>query len=101
MAGMVTGWHWLNAPTAWTADADTVTITTDPDTDFWRTTHYGYVHDTGHVLGTAADGAAPATLLRLAYLRPGPVTAGIMAASPTGAGFTTTFTGVDLVILGR
>jgi len=25
-------------------------MTTGPDTDFWRTTHYGFVRDTGHAL---------------------------------------------------
>ncbi len=179
---MITGWSWVNEPASWTVDGDTLTITTDPDTDFWRTTHYGYVRDTGHVLGldTAGDltltatfrgeyrdqydqagialrvdernwiksgielvdgrqqvsavvtrdfsdwsvapvddpetvtitavrtgdavtisygldGAAAATLLRVAYLPPGvPVRAGVMAASPTGRGFTTTFTGLGL-----
>ncbi|MPZ85748.1 MAG: DUF1349 domain-containing protein [Actinophytocola sp.] len=179
---MITGWRWFNEPTTWTAEGDTVTITTDPDTDFWRTTHYGFVRDTGHILGTeldgdwtltatfrgdyrdqydqagiairadernwiksgielvdghqqisavvtrefsdwsvapvpnprsvtikaertgdtvtiayGLDGAEPTTLLRLAYLPPGtPVTAGVVAASPTGKGFTTTFTDVNL-----
>jgi regulation of enolase protein 1 (concanavalin A-like superfamily) len=43
------------------------------------------------------DDADPDTLLRQAYLAPGVLAkAGIMAASPTGGGFTTTFTSVDL-----
>ena len=43
------------------------------------------------------DGAAPDTLLRQAYLAPGVAAkAGIMPASPTGGGFTTTFATVDL-----
>lgn len=46
------GWRWLNEPRRWTAD----TITSDEDTDFWRTTHYGFVRDTGHVLGVDRDG---------------------------------------------
>ncbi|HEY0451474.1 DUF1349 domain-containing protein [Actinophytocola sp.] len=56
MADMITGWRWLNEPTTWTAEGDTLVITTDPDTDFWRTTHYGFVRDTGHILGTDVDG---------------------------------------------
>lgn len=181
MAVVITGWTWLNEPTTWRRDGDTLVLTTDPDTDFWRSTHYGYVRDTGHVLAadahdfvlTAAfrgeyrdqydqagiavridernwiksgielvdghqqisavvtrefsdwsvapvpdpttvtiraeragdtvtityglDGAEPDTLLRVAYLEPATAArAGVMAASPTGAGFTTTFTDVAL-----
>jgi regulation of enolase protein 1 (concanavalin A-like superfamily) len=182
MADMISGWTWLNEPASWTAGDDTVTVTTDPDTDLWRTTHYGFVRDTGHVYGAPAagdltltatfggdyreqydqagivlridehhwiksgielvdghqqisavvtreysdwsvapvknprsvtikadrtgdtvtisyglDGAEPDTLLRLAYLPPDrPVRAGVMAASPTGRGFTATFTNVGL-----
>lgn len=182
MTSMITGWHWLNEPTTWALAGETLTVTTDPNTDFWRTTHYGFVRDTGHVYATEArgdfvltasfageyrdlydqagivlrldeadwiksgielvhghqqisavvtrefsdwsvapvvsprqvtveatregdavtiryglDGADPTTLLRIAYLPPGrPVLAGVMAASPDGAGFTTTFTGVRL-----
>jgi regulation of enolase protein 1 (concanavalin A-like superfamily) len=46
------GWRWLNEPARW----DGNTVTTDPDTDFWRTTHYGFVRDTGHVLGVDRAG---------------------------------------------
>lgn len=52
----VGGWRWLNEPASWTADGDVLRVTTDPDTDFWRTTHYGYVRDTGHVLGVDREG---------------------------------------------
>src|ERR1044072_7755776 len=52
---MITGWTWFNEPTRWQRDGATLSLTTDPDTDFWRTTHYGFVRDTGHVLGTVAD----------------------------------------------
>ncbi len=181
MADMITGWTWFNEPATWEPAGDTLTVTTDPDTDFWRTTHYGYVRDTGHILGTGArdftltatfrgeyrdqydqagiairvdernwiksgielvdghqqisavvtrefsdwsvapvpdptsvtikaertgdavtityglDGADPDTLLRVAYLEPGTTAhAGVMAASPTGRGFPTTFTNVGL-----
>lgn len=188
MASTITGWRWFNEPTTWALErdklhGDKLTVTTDPDTDFWRTTHYGYARDTGHVYGSEVDGdfvltatfegeydqqydqagialrvdeanwiksgielvdgqqqmsavvtrefsdwsvvppmsglqrvtieaaregdtvtirygldgAAPETLLRLAYLPPNrPVLAGVMAASPDGQGFTTTFTGLDL-----
>lgn len=186
MADMIKGWRWFNEPTTWSTDGDGLSVTTDPDTDFWRTTHYGFIRDTGHVLGTdvngdltltatfagdyrdqydqagialrvdernwiksgielvdgrqqisavvtrdfsdwsvaavadprrvtikaertgdtvtisyGLDGGAPTTLLRLAYLPPDrPVFAGVLAASPTGRGFSTTFTDVALSPVG-
>lgn len=54
---MINGWTWFNEPTSWTAEGDdALTVTTDPDTDLWRTTHHGFVRDTGHVFGAAQDG---------------------------------------------
>ena len=32
----------------WAADGDTITVTAEPDTDFWRKTHYGFIRDNGH-----------------------------------------------------
>ena len=46
------GWRWFNEPAQWRGN----TVTTDPDTDFWRTTHYGFVRDTGHILGVDRAG---------------------------------------------
>ncbi|CAM4000530.1 DUF1349 domain-containing protein [Kibdelosporangium persicum] len=49
------GWTWLNEPTEWSID-DGLTVRADRDTDFWRTTHYGFVRDTGHVFGREVTG---------------------------------------------
>jgi regulation of enolase protein 1 (concanavalin A-like superfamily) len=49
------GWEWLNEPRTWSAGED-LQATTDPDTDFWRTTHYGYVRGSGHVFGRRIEG---------------------------------------------
>lgn len=46
------GWRWLNEPERWDGD----TITADADTDFWRTTHYGFVRDSAHILGVDKPG---------------------------------------------
>lgn len=46
----LTDWQWLNPPRRWTPSEDRVEVTTDADTDFWVTTHYGFVRDTGHAL---------------------------------------------------
>jgi regulation of enolase protein 1 (concanavalin A-like superfamily) len=44
------GWQWLNPPPSSAVHDDGLTVTTGPDSDFWRTTHYGFVRDTGHSL---------------------------------------------------
>jgi uncharacterized protein len=48
--------RWLNEPTRWSEDDGALTVTADPGTDFWRTTGYGYIRDTGHVYGERVDG---------------------------------------------
>lgn len=54
---------WVNPPPAWTDDGTTLAVRTGPRTDFWRTTHYGFVRDDGHVRGrvVAGDGSVEAT----------------------------------------
>lgn len=51
----VDGWKWFNEPAEWSAD-DGLTVTAQRDTDFWRTTHYGYDRDTGHIFGRELTG---------------------------------------------
>jgi regulation of enolase protein 1 (concanavalin A-like superfamily) len=48
--------QWLNEPASWQRVGDELTVTVDPDTDFWRETGYGYVHDNGHVYGEVLPG---------------------------------------------
>ena len=40
--------RWLNEPARWSGDAAALTMQAQPRTDFWRTTHYGFVRDSGH-----------------------------------------------------
>jgi uncharacterized protein len=40
--------EWLNEPPAWQAQGESLIVRAGPQTDFWRTTHYGFVRDTGH-----------------------------------------------------
>lgn len=49
------GWEWLNEPKSWSAD-DGLTVTADPDSDFWRKTHYGFIRDSGHLFGRRVEG---------------------------------------------
>jgi len=48
--------QWLNEPSRWTVGPGTLSLTTSPRTDFWRTTGYGFVRDTGHFLGRRIAG---------------------------------------------
>jgi uncharacterized protein len=39
---------WRNEPPSWSEDEGALRLTTASGTDFWRTTHYGFVRDNGH-----------------------------------------------------
>lgn len=54
--------QWLNRPATSAISAHSLTITTDPETDFWRETHYGFTRDTGHFLGIASADEFTATI---------------------------------------
>lgn len=41
---------WLNEPSHYTVEPDKVEIITDPGTDFWQRTYYGFRNDNAHVL---------------------------------------------------
>jgi regulation of enolase protein 1 (concanavalin A-like superfamily) len=47
---------WLNEPSRWFEDADTIEVEVEPKTDFWRVTHYGFTRDTGHLYGAVVGG---------------------------------------------
>lgn len=62
--GWRAGWghrDWLNRPPQVSRDQDDLLVTAAEGSDFWRTTSYGFIHDTGHALltdfsdGTAAE----------------------------------------------
>jgi regulation of enolase protein 1 (concanavalin A-like superfamily) len=40
--------EWLNEPPRWGERDGTLSVVTGRNTDFWRTTHYGFVRDSGH-----------------------------------------------------
>ena len=39
---------WLNEPDRWNIQGDRSTVTSEPNTDFWRKTHYDFIRDSGH-----------------------------------------------------
>ncbi|MBD8806183.1 MULTISPECIES: DUF1349 domain-containing protein [Pseudomonas syringae group] len=49
--------HWYNEPAQWQIRDERLSVTTDPATDFWRETHYGFCRDSGHFLGVPVTGA--------------------------------------------
>ena len=55
--------RWLNEPPEWSEDGGALRIVTAPDTDFWRTTHYGFVRDSGHFRYGRVDGDFSARVL--------------------------------------
>lgn len=48
--------QWYNPPSHWTASDETIVVRTDPKTDFWRKTHYGFMRDNGHFYFQAVRG---------------------------------------------
>ncbi len=54
---------WHAAPARWRLDAEArcLRVRTDPATDFWQRTHYGFVADNGHFLHLRATGDFVAT----------------------------------------
>lgn len=57
MSQAVVDGTWLNEPGRWRSGGlDTLAMTTDAGTGFWRTTHYGYVRDNGHLFGRRVSG---------------------------------------------
>jgi regulation of enolase protein 1 (concanavalin A-like superfamily) len=42
--------EWLNPPRVLAESTDELVVATGKDTDLWRTTSYGFIHDTGHGL---------------------------------------------------
>jgi hypothetical protein len=43
--------RWLNEPDRWARTPDSLEVTTNQATDFWRQTHYGFTRDSGHFFG--------------------------------------------------
>lgn len=48
--------QWRNEPKHWEHNSDVLDVTVDSNTDFWHTTSYGYVRDSGHVYGKLVPG---------------------------------------------
>lgn len=53
---------WHNEPRQWSLREETLHVTTDEKTDFWRQTHYGFTRDSGHFFGMEWAGDFTASL---------------------------------------
>lgn len=51
-----TQWRWLNEPAEWHQTNDGLQVVTDKQTDFWRSTWYGFERHSGHVYGCDVSG---------------------------------------------
>lgn len=47
---------WINTPEKFTLGTDRLTIITDPETDFWQRTYYGFQNDNGHTFVKEVEG---------------------------------------------
>ena len=47
--------RWLHEPREWRLDS-VLEVRTDPDTDYWQGTHYGFRRDNGHFFFADLDG---------------------------------------------
>jgi regulation of enolase protein 1 (concanavalin A-like superfamily) len=47
---------WRNEPGAWRIESGVLHVKTDPATDFWQKTHYGFMRDSGHFFGVEVAG---------------------------------------------
>ena len=54
--------RWLNEPDRWALTPDSLEVTTNQATDFWRQTHYGFTRDSGHFFGRDVRGGFTASL---------------------------------------
>jgi regulation of enolase protein 1 (concanavalin A-like superfamily) len=54
--------HWYNEPPTWHEQDGTLTVTSGAKTDFWRTTHYGFIRDDGNFYYQNISGDFTATV---------------------------------------
>lgn len=52
----LTEFFWINPPAKFILGNDLLTIITDPETDFWQRTYYGFQNDNGHLFIKKVDG---------------------------------------------
>ncbi|WP_198171545.1 DUF1349 domain-containing protein [Mucilaginibacter aquatilis] len=53
---------WFNQPKQWSGNAQKLTFTVDPGTDYWRITHYDFIRDSGPFYYQETEGDFEATV---------------------------------------
>ncbi|MCW3464139.1 DUF1349 domain-containing protein [Chitinophaga nivalis] len=48
--------EWYNEPRRWAGDHRQLQVTVEPDTDYWRVTHYNFIRDSGPFCFTTVSG---------------------------------------------
>lgn len=56
MGDLFENFIWLNEPNSWSVNGTSLEFTTAKSSDFWRHTHYHFVHDNGHMYGVKLCG---------------------------------------------
>jgi regulation of enolase protein 1 (concanavalin A-like superfamily) len=94
---------WINQPNNFVANADAIIITTDPETDYWQRTYYGFSNDNAHTfvmpigVENSFDGIT-FQQMRIFHLfeGEGEVNFGVYACSPLKSSFDAVFTEMKL-----
>ncbi len=58
---------WLNPPNTWEITQGSLTFTTEPETDFWQRTYYGFRNDNAHAFLTTVDEETFSFAVRVAW----------------------------------
>jgi len=48
--------YWINQPGIFHLETDSLSVITDPETDFWQRTYYGFRNDSGHMFVKELEG---------------------------------------------
>lgn len=63
LEGVLTDFTWLNEPRNWNVENGVLTLKTEANTDFWRTTFYGFRRHSGHARLQAVSGDFTASVV--------------------------------------
>ncbi|HEX9060121.1 MAG TPA: DUF1349 domain-containing protein [Clostridia bacterium] len=51
----ISNFKWINKPDNFIVDSDKIVITTEPETDYWQKTYYGFCNDNAHTFVMPTD----------------------------------------------
>ena len=59
--------NWINPPKTWDITGGSLTFTTEPETDFWQRTYYGFRNDNAHAFLTPVEDQSFSFSVRAAW----------------------------------